>query len=465
MNSYDYDLFVIGAGSGGVRAARIAAEHGARVAIAEDDKVGGTCVVRGCVPKKLFIHSAHFAEAVEDSVGFGWTTEGVRFDWPTLRDNVNADTAWLSGIYIRNLERSGAQLIRARAVVESANSVRLDGDRVATARYILVATGGHPVTDTDIPGYEHAIVSDDAFHLETLPKKILIIGGGYIALEFGAIFKGFGVDTTVIHRGVDILRGFDADVRRAVHSALQARGIDVICRETVTGIAEHAGGLAVTTSGGRLLQVDQVMFAIGRRPNTEGLGLEKAGVQLGTNGRIEVNSFSRTNVDSIYAVGDVTDRQQLTPVAIREGSAVADTLFAGRPTEVDHDCIPTAVFTQPEVGTVGLTEEAAKAAHDAVDIYKANFKPLHHRVAGRDERMMIKLIVDGDNDRVLGFHAIGEGAAEMAQLVAVAIRMGARKADFDATVALHPTQSEEIVTMHSPVERFRAETPLALPVR
>ncbi|MCP4382267.1 MAG: glutathione-disulfide reductase, partial [Hyphomicrobiales bacterium] len=423
MNSYDYDLFVIGAGSGGVRAARIAAEHGARVAIAEDDKVGGTCVVRGCVPKKLFVHSAHFAEAVVDSVGFGWTTEGVRFDWPTLRDNVNADTAWLSGIYIRNLERSGAQLIRARAVVESPNSVRIDGDRVVTARYVLVATGGHPVTDTDIPGYEHAIVSDDAFHLETLPKKILIIGGGYIALEFAAIFKGFGVDTTVIHRGVDILRGFDADVRRAVHSALQARGIDVICRETVTGIAEQTGGLAATTSGGRRLQVDQVMFAIGRRPNTEGLGLEKAGVLLGTNGRVEVDSFSRTNVDSIYAVGDVTDRQQLTPVAIREGSAVADTLFAGRPTEVDHDCIPTAVFTQPEVGTVGLTEEAAKAAHDAVDIYKADFKPLHHRVAGRDERMMIKLIVDGDNDRVLGFHAIGEGAAEMAQLVAVAIRM------------------------------------------
>lgn len=464
MTDYDYDLFVIGAGSGGVRAARIAAEHGARVAIAEDDKVGGTCVVRGCVPKKLFVHSAHFAEAVEDSAGFGWTVGGIQFDWPTLRGNVNADTAWLTGIYIRNLERSGAQLIRARAVLEGPNSVRVGGDRVVTARYILIATGGRPATDPDIPGFEHGIVSDDAFHLKALPKRIVIVGGGYIALEFAGIFNAFGVETTVVHRGVDILRGFDGDVRKAVHTALQGRGVKVVCGETIASIAKSPVGLAISTSEGKNLDADQIMFAIGRTPNSGGLGLEESGVSLGADGRVEVDAFSQTSVESIYAVGDVTGRVQLTPVAIREGAAVADTLFGGRRTRVDHDLIPTAVFTQPEVGTVGLTEEAAKAAHDAVDVYKSDFKPLHHRVAGREERMLIKLIVDGDTDRVLGFHAIGGGAAEMAQLVAVAIKMGATKADFDSTVALHPTQSEEIVTMHTPTERYRAETPLALPV-
>ncbi|WP_421724143.1 glutathione-disulfide reductase [Bauldia sp.] len=466
MTDYDYDLFVIGAGSGGVRAARIAAEHGARVAIAEDDKVGGTCVVRGCVPKKLFVHSAHFAEALEDSVGFGWTTTGVTFDWPTLRDNVNADTTWLSGIYVRNLERSGAQLIRARATIAGPHSVRLSGsDRPVTARYILIATGGRPATDPTIDGFEHGIVSDDAFHLERLPDRIVIVGGGYIALEFAGIFNAFGVDTTVVHRGRDILRGFDADIRRAVHGALEGRGINVVCDETISHIERKTDGLTVSTSAGKQLNAGQVLFAIGRTPNTTGIGLEDAGVALGADGRIEVDAYSRTNVESIFAVGDVTGRVQLTPVAIREGSAVADTLFGGRPTAVSHHLIPTAVFTQPEVGTVGLTEEAAKAAHDAVDIYKASFKPLHHRIAGREERMLIKLIVDGEGDRVLGFHAIGAGAAEMAQLVAIPLKMGATKADFDATVALHPTQSEEIVTMTKPVERYRAAMALPEPAK
>ncbi|SDB32320.1 glutathione-disulfide reductase [Bauldia litoralis] len=460
--NYDYDFFVIGAGSGGVRAARIAAQHGARVAIAEDDKVGGTCVIRGCVPKKLFVHAAHFADELEDSIGFGWTTKGVKFDWPTLRDNVNADTDWLSGIYIRNLERSGAELIRSRAVLEDAHTIRLVGeDRSVTAKYILIATGGRPVVDESVPGFEHAIVSDDLFHLERLPRRMVIIGGGYIALEFAAIFNAFAVETTVAHRGADILRGFDADVRKAVHAALEHRGIDVSCGTKITRIERKDDGLVATTTGGDELAADQVLFAIGRSPNTVGLGLEEAGVVSEPDGRIEVDRYSRTNVESIYAVGDVTNRIQLTPIAIREGEAVADTLFGGRPTALDHADIPTAVFTQPEVGTVGLTEEAAKAAHDAVDIYKASFKPLHHRVAGREERMLLKLVVDGDTDRVLGFHGVGDGAAEMAQLVAVAIKMGATKADFDATVALHPTQSEELVTMRSPVERHR--TPVALP--
>jgi len=462
MDTHDFDLFVIGAGSAGVRAARVAARHGARVAIAEDDKVGGTCVLRGCVPKKLFVHAAHFADELEDSVGFGWTTKGVSFDWPTLRDNVTADTDWLSGVYIRNLEKAGAELIRSRAVIEDAHRVRLVGeDRSVTTRYILIATGGRPDLDRMIGGVERAIVSDDVFHLRQLPRRIVIVGGGYVALEFAGVFNAFGVETTIVHRGAELLRGFDADIRKSVHATLQHRGVDVICGDKLARIEEDGRGLVATTHGGRRLEAGEVLLAIGRLPNTEGIGLEKVGVVVGADRRIAVNEYCRTSVENIYAVGDVTNRFQLTPVAIREGEAVAETLFGGRPTVVDHAAIPTAVFSQPEVGTVGLTEEAAKAAHAAVDIYKANFKPLHHRVAGRDERMLLKLVVDAQTDIVLGFHAIGLGAAEMAQLVAVAIKAGATKADFDATVALHPTQSEEIVTMRSPVERYRA--PISLP--
>jgi glutathione reductase (NADPH) len=462
MATYDFDLFVIGAGSAGVRAARVAARLGARVAIAEDDKVGGTCVLRGCVPKKLFVHAAHFADELEDSVGYGWTTKGVSFDWPTLRDNVAADTDWLSGVYIRNLQKAGAELIRSRAVIEDANRVRLVGEeRSLTTRYILIATGGRPDVDRTIAGVEHAIVSDDVFHLGQLPRRIVIAGGGYVALEFAGIFNAFGVETTIVHRGANLLRGFDADIRKSVHAALQQRGVDVICGDTIARIEESDRRLVATTRGGRRLEAGEVLLAIGRHPNTEGIGLETAGVALNADGRIAVDGYSRTSIENIYAVGDVTNRFQLTPIAIREGEAVAETLFGGRPTMVDHAAVPTAVFTQPEVGTVGLTEEAARAAHDAVDIYRTNFKPLHHRVAGRDERMMLKLVVDAETDIVLGFHAVGSGTAEMAQLVAVAIKAGATKADFDATVALHPTQSEEIVTMRSPVERYRA--PMQLP--
>ena len=458
MSSYDYDLFVIGAGSGGVRAARVAAEYGARVGIAEADKVGGTCVLRGCVPKKLFVYSAHFAEALEDSVGFGWTTEGVRFDWPTLRDNVAADTAWLSGVYIRNLEKSGAELFRTRAIIEDPHRIRLVAeDRSVTARYILVATGGRPKMQPSFPGIEHAISSDQAFVLERLPKRILIVGGAYTAAEFAGVFNAFGVETTVLYRGTEILRGFDQDIRKAVHAGMERRGITVRCDDNIATIETAAGGLLATTLKGERIEAGQVLLAIGRSPNVEGFGLEAVGVALAPNRSIVVDPFSRTSVDNIFAVGDVTSRLNLTPVAIREGTAVADTLFGDKPTAVDHADVPTAVFSHPEAGTVGLSEEAARQSHAALDIYRSTFKPLQNRVAGRDERMMVKLVVDAESDRVLGFHAVGPGASEMAQLVAIAVKLRATKADFDATVSLHPTAAEEIVTMRKPAERWRRE--------
>jgi glutathione reductase (NADPH) len=456
VSGYDYDLFVIGAGSGGVRAARIAAELGARVAIAEEDQVGGTCVLRGCVPKKLFVHGSHFAEAAEDAVGFGWTIDGLRFDWPTLRDNVRADVEWLSGIYIRNLERSGAELIRSRAVLEDRHTVRLLADgRTVTAEYILIATGGWPTRGSDIPGLEHAVTSNEMFHLERLPKRLLVVGGGYIAVEFAGVFNGFGTETTVLYRGREILGRFDGDVRHAVHAGMEHRGVTIVCGDMITAIEKTGEGLVGVTMHGRRIEADTILLAMGRTPNTEGLGLDAAGVALGKKGEIVVDDYSRSSVDTIYAVGDVTDRKNLTPVAIREGHAVADNLFGGKSIRVDYDCIPTAVFSQPEAGTVGLTEEEAVARYPAVDIYRSTFKPLHSRVAGRDERMMVKLVVDADTDRVLGFHAVGHGAGEMAQLVGIAVRMRATKADFDATMAVHPTQSEEIVTMRKPVERHR----------
>ena len=457
MSRFDYDLVVIGAGSGGVRAARVAAEHGARVAIAEEDKVGGTCVLRGCVPKKLFAYSAHFAEALEDSVGFGWTTEGVRFDWPTLVRNVTADTEWLSGVYIRNLEKSGAELIRSRAVIEDPHRVRFlaDGRSVST-RYVLVATGGAPKLDLTVPGAEHAITSDEIFHLERLPKRMLIIGGSFIAIEFAGIFSAFGVDTTVLYRGAEILRGFDLDVRKMVHAGMESRGVTVVTRDTIASVEKTPKGLIAITRTEARYEADQIFLAIGRTPNITGLGLEGVGVRI-DEGAIAVDRFSRTNVESIYAIGDVTNRLCLTPVAIREGEAVADTLFTGRPTAVDYEGVPEAVFSQPEVGVVGLTEDVAKTRYPALDIYRATFKPLQNRVAGREERMLMKLVVDGNNDRLLGCHIVGPNASELVQVVAVALRMGATKADFDRTVALHPTTAEELVTMRKPVERYRRE--------
>jgi glutathione reductase (NADPH) len=454
--SYDYDLFVIGAGSAGVRAARIAAELGKRVAIAEEKQVGGTCVLRGCVPKKLFVNAAHYAESFEDAVGFGWRIEGLHFDWPTLTHNVAGDVAWLSSIYVRNLEKAGAEIIHSRAVLEDAHTVRvLAENRTVTAEYILIATGGRPRRDLDIPGIQHVITSDEFFHLERLPKRVLIVGGSYIAIEIASVFTGLGVETTIIHRGHQVLRGFDDEVRRELCSGLERRGVTVMLNEQLAAIAKADGGLVATLQSGARIAADQVLLAIGRHPNTNGLGLQNAGVIVDASGAIKVDSYSRTDTASIYAVGDVTNRLQFTPVAIREGAAVVQTVFQGRPTALDYDNVPVAVFANPEVGSVGLTEEAARERYPALDIYRSHFKPLPYRVAGRDERMLMKLVVDGDSDRVLGAHFVGPNAAELVQLVAIAVKMGATKADFDATTALHPTLAEEIVTMARPAERVR----------
>jgi glutathione reductase (NADPH) len=441
-----------------VRAARRAAEAGKRVAVAEEDRVGGTCVLRGCVPKKLFVHAAHYAEAFEDSVGFGWRAEGLHFDWPTLVSNVQGDVSWLSGVYIRNLEKAGVEIVRSRAVLRDAHSIELLAEnRTVTAATILIATGGAPRRDMAVPGVEHAITSDGFFHLPTLPKRVLIVGGGYIAVEVASIFTALGTETTLIHRGGEILRGFDVEARKALHAGMERRGITILVNEELASIAKTPKGLDVVTKSGTELKVDVVLLAIGRDPNTRGMGLEAAGVRTDRTGAVVVDRFSQTSVPNIYAVGDVTNRLQFTPIAIREGAAFVETVFGGRPTAVDYDNVPVAVFGNPEVGSVGLTEEAARARYPALDIYRSNFKPLPNRVAGRDERMLVKLIVDGETDRVLGCHIVGPNASELIQLVAIAVRMGATKADFDATTALHPTLAEEIVTLGVPAERIRRE--------
>ncbi|HZP21760.1 MAG TPA: glutathione-disulfide reductase [Bauldia sp.] len=458
MSRFDYDLFVIGGGSGGVRAARVAAGHGARVALAEENKVGGTCVLRGCVPKKLFAHAAHFSEALEDSVGFGWRTEGVSFDWPTLVRNVTADTEWLSTVYIRNLQKSGVEIHNTRAVIEDANHVRLVADgRVVSTRFILVATGGSPKIDAGVAGVDHTIVSDDVFRMARLPKRILIVGAGFVGIEFAGIFSALGVETTVLYRGAEILRGFDHDVRKAVHAGMEARGVTIITGDHLAAVEKSPAGLVGVTRTGRRLDADAVLMAIGRTPNVLGFGLTEAGAALDGRGAVVVDPFSQTTVPGIYAVGDVTNRLCLTPVAIREGEAVADTLFGGRAVALDYTYVPEAVFSTPEVGSVGLTEDAAKGRFPALDIYRTSFKPLPNRVAGREDRMMMKLVVDGTTDRVLGCHIVGPNASELIQMVAIAVRMGATKADFDQTVALHPTMAEELVTMRKPAEQFRRQ--------
>ena len=456
---YQYDLVVIGAGSGGVRAARRAAERGKRVAVVEADRVGGTCVLRGCVPKKLFVTAARYADAFEDSVGFGWRVDNLAFDWPTLATNVEADVTWLSGIYIRNLENAGVEIVHGHAGLKDAHTVVVDGDRELTTAYVLIATGGHPRRavggDSPVPGIEHAITSDEFFHLPRLPKRVLIVGGSYIAAELGSIFAGLAVDVTILHRGREIFRGLDMEIRHLLHAGLQQRGITVVTGDELAAIARTTGGLAVTTKAGTDMEVDVVLLAVGRDPNTRGLGLEAAGVKLDATGAVAVDAYSRSSVPNVYAVGDVTNRLQFTPVAIREGSAFVETVFGGTPVAVDYENVAAAVFSTPEVAFVGLTEEAARLQYDALDIYRSTFKPLPNRVAGRDERMTMKLIVDGDSDRVLGCHIIGPNAGELVQLVAIAIRLRATKADFDATMALHPTLAEELVTMGAPSERVR----------
>jgi glutathione reductase (NADPH) len=458
MTTYDYDLFVIGAGSGGVRAARIAAGYGAKVAVAEEYRVGGTCVIRGCVPKKLFVYASRFADEFEDAASFGWTVPETGFDWPTLIANKDREIARLEGIYRSNLEKAGVEIIDTRAAVRGPTAVHLVGEgRDVTARYILIATGGHPNYDRGLPGIEHVISSNEAFHLETLPERIVIAGGGYIAVEFAGIFNGLGVETTLIYRGEEILRGFDDDLRTSLHAEMVKRGVDVICGDTFKEIEKTAGGLIGHTKKGLRLEAGQIMFAIGRSPNVEGLGLAEAGVAQGWNGHVVVDDYGKTSVDSIYAVGDVTDRVQLTPVAIREGHAFAETIFNANPTPVDHEAIATAVFSTPELGTVGLTEAEARERCKAVDIYKASFRPMKLTLTGRDEKMLIKLVVDGESGVVLGCHLMGADSGELIQVLGILVKMGATKAQFDATVAVHPSAAEELVTMREPTTRWVAE--------
>ncbi|MCA3565262.1 MAG: glutathione-disulfide reductase [Methylocystis sp.] len=456
MTDFDVDLFVIGGGSGGVRAARIAAGHGAKVMLAEEFRLGGACVIRGCVPKKLLVMASRFHDAFEDAAGFGWTVPEPTFDWPALVRAKEREITRLEGLYAQTQEKAGVRVVKSRAVLEDANTVRLlaNGRRIR-ARHILIATGGRPNIPADLPGAEYAISSNEAFDLPVFPKRILIAGGGYIAVEFAGLFAGLGAEVTLIYRGENILRGFDEDMREGLRNAYEKRGIRFIFNDVFSAIEKTPEGLAARTKGGLSLNADQVMFAIGRSPNVEGLGLDKAGVLLGKDNEIPVDAFSCTNVANIHAVGDVTNRVNLTPVAIREGHAYADTVFGGKPWSVDHADIPTAVFSTPEIGAVGITEIQAKAAYAALDIYRTSFRPMKATLSGREERMIMKLIVDANTDRVVGVHILGEDAGEMAQLLGIAVKMKARKADFDATMALHPSAAEELVTMRTPSERWR----------
>jgi glutathione reductase (NADPH) len=447
MADHDVDLFVIGAGSGGVRAARIASNYGARVMVAEEFRVGGTCVIRGCVPKKLLVYASRFSGEFEDAVGYGWTVGEPTFDWPTLIANKDREITRLEAAYVSTLERYKVQLVRSRAVLEDAHTVRLATGARVHAETILIATGGWPHLGPKIPGIEHAISSNEAFHLKQFPKRIVIQGGGYIAVEFACIFAGLGSKVTLVYRGENILRGFDDDLREHLRAEMRTRGITVTCGHTVDAI-EQAGDEYVTRlSDGSTIAADKVMFAIGRRPNIMGLGCEALNMQCHEHGGIEVDEYSRTSVPNIYAVGDVTNRVNLTPVAIREGHAFADTMYGGKPTRVDHNNVPTAVFSEPELGVIGLTEAQAREQLEKVDVYKTSFRPMKATLAGRNTRSFMKLLVDGITDRVVGCHIAGPDAGELIQIIGVAVKMGATKADFDATMAVHPTAAEELVTM------------------
>jgi glutathione reductase (NADPH) len=447
MADYDVDLFVIGAGSGGVRAARIASSHGAKVMCAEEYRVGGTCVIRGCVPKKLLVYASRFADEFEDAAGFGWTVPEPTFDWSHLIANKDREIARLEAAYRTTLERYKVELVQARAVIEDAHTIRLGSGARIRAETILVATGGAPYYGAQIAGLEHVISSNEAFHLKELPKRILIQGGGYIAVEFAGIFNGLGSEVTLVYRGENILRGFDDDVREHLRSEMERRGIKIVTGQIVASVEKVEHGLALEFSNKESLVVDQAMFATGRKPNISGLGLEEVGVKLAEDGGIAVDEFSRTSVPSIYAVGDVTNRVNLTPVAIREGHAFADSVYGGMPTRVDHANVPTAVFSEPEVGVIGLTEKQAAQSLAKVDIYKTTFRPMKATLSGRDTRVFLKLVVDGITNRVVGCHIVGPDAGELIQAIGIAVKMGATKADFDATMAVHPTMAEELVTM------------------
>ncbi len=447
MADHDVDLFVIGAGSGGVRAARIASSYGARVMVAEEFRVGGTCVIRGCVPKKLLVYASRFSHEFEDAAGFGWHVPEPTFNWQTLIANKDREIDRLEAAYVTTLERFKVNLVRSRAVLEDANTVRLATGASVRAETILIATGGWPHLGPKIPGLEHAISSNEALHLEHFPERIVIQGGGYIAVEFACIFAGLGSQVTLVYRGENILRGFDDDLREHLASEMRARGITVTCGHTVTAI-EQAGDEYVTKlSDGTSIAADKVMFAIGRRPNIMGLGLEPLNVKFHEHGGIAVDEYSKTSVPNIYAVGDVTNRINLTPVAIREGHAFADTLYGGKPTKADHADVPSAVFSEPELGVIGLTEGQAREQLAKVDIYKTTFRPMKATLSGRATRVFLKLVVDGTTGRVAGCHIAGPDAGELIQLIGIAVKMGATKADFDATMAVHPTMAEELVTL------------------
>jgi glutathione reductase (NADPH) len=449
MTQFDYDLFVIGAGSGGVRAARIASGYGAKVAIAEESRVGGTCVIRGCVPKKLLSYAAHFHEDFEDARAYGWTAGKASFDWATLIANKDKEIDRLNGIYKKLLSGSNVTLLESRAVMVDPHTVDVGGKKV-TARHVLIAVGGWPEMP-DVPGIELAISSNEAFHLAALPREVVIVGGGYIAVEFAGIFSGLGATTHLLYRGEQILRGFDDDVRNFAAAEIAKKGVKIHTQTDVVRIEEADGRRRVSLKDGSAITCDAVMYATGRAPKTDGLGLQEIGVALAASGAVKVDGFSQSSVPSIHAIGDCTDRVNLTPVAIREGHAYADTVFGKKPWSVDHGCIATAVFCHPPIGTVGKTEREARGQEGrALDIYKADFKPLKHTLSGRDERTLMKLVVDRASQVVLGAHMVGLDAPEIIQALGVAVKMGATKAQFDATVAVHPTAAEEFVTMRTP---------------
>ncbi|MEQ3625508.1 MAG: glutathione-disulfide reductase [Celeribacter sp.] len=446
--SFDYDLFVIGGGSGGVRAARVAAAEGVRVGLAEEFRMGGTCVIRGCVPKKLMVFASNYGEAADDAADYGWDTRPGHFDWLKFRKRLDAELERLEGVYRRLLDGSGVMVHDARATLKDAHTVSLSTGEEVTAKHILVATGGRPALP-GLPNEELGITSNEIFNLEKLPESILIVGGGYIASEFACILHGLGVKVTQYYRGAQILRGFDDEARGHISADMIRRGVDVQCGATVIEMERDGDRIRTKTATGEEAHFDQVMFATGRSPNTEGLGLEEIGVELGRKGEIVVDEYSQTAVPSIYAIGDVTDRLQLTPVAIREAMAFVETVFKGNPTAPDHELVPSAVFTRPEFGTIGLTEEQARE-QGPIEVYETSFRPMHRAFIDRQDRIMMKLLVCADTRKVLGCHIVADQAGEMIQLIGIAVKMGATKEDFDRVVAVHPTMAEELVTMKTP---------------
>lgn len=455
MTKFDYDLFVIGGGSGGVRAGRVAASLGRKVAVAEEYRYGGTCVIRGCVPKKLMVYASHFSEEFEAAAGFGWSVGDTSFDWSTLIGNKDVEIDRLEGLYQKGLKSVEAEVLETRAELAGPNEIHLlASNKTVTAEKIMIATGGTPSRMLELSGSELCIASDEVFHLNSLPEKIIINGGGYIALEFACIFSGLGSDVTVVYRGEEILRGFDDDLRENLHAEMAAKGISVMCNTEFASVARgEAGRKLVTLTSGNVLEADEVMLAVGRGPLTASLGLDKAGVETDNRGFIKVDEFSKTSSPSIWAVGDVTNRVALTPVAIHESMCFIETEYKDNPTSPDHDLIATAVFTQPEIGTVGLSEADALKKYTELDVYRAHFKPLKNTLSGSSQKMLMKIVVDAKSDLVVGVHILGPDAGEMAQTLGIALKMGAKKSDFDRTMAVHPTAAEEFVTMYQPTYR------------